>query len=87
MDTPTPYQITLTGLIIHQPGDSEPEEWTLDAIVSQMVADSVNIKVAPMIAKRTEKRAYRCSICGGRHASNHCPQAQDTTIKNAGGAK
>lgn len=86
MDSPTPYQITLTGLIIHQPGETEPDTWTLETIVSQMVPDSVNIKAAPMIAKRTEKRAYRCSICGGRHASNHCPQAQDTTIQE-GGAK
>tara|TARA_Y100001938_G_scaffold20746_2_gene26396 strand:- start:2195 stop:2443 length:249 start_codon:yes stop_codon:yes gene_type:complete len=80
----TPHQVTITGLVVLE-DESDPECLAAATLLDLMVPMSVNVSSAPMTAQRRHKRSYRCSICGGRHAANHCPQQREINTK--GGAE
>ena len=77
MSLPIPHQVTIVGVVFQHEGQQEPDTWPIATILKDMVAESVSITSAPMTPQRKTKRAYTCSICGGRHSSTHCPHAKD----------
>ncbi len=74
---PIPHQVTITGVVFQNEGDAEPDDWAIEAVLKKMIAESVRVSSAPMTPQRKTKRAYTCSICGGRHSATHCPHVKE----------
>tara|TARA_R100001086_G_scaffold108407_1_gene54738 strand:- start:202 stop:444 length:243 start_codon:yes stop_codon:yes gene_type:complete len=73
------HQVTITGLVIQQEGEIEPECWPIKTLQQEMIEETINVSSMQLKAAFTQKRAYTCSICGGRHSARFCPN------KNKGG--
>ena len=84
MEGITLHQITITGLVFQHEGESPPDCWDVEAVISELISGSVSVSSVPMSPANKQKRAYKCSICGGRHAATHCPHKDDDVIKEGG---
>tara|TARA_Y100000004_G_scaffold9576_2_gene10433 strand:+ start:7455 stop:7766 length:312 start_codon:yes stop_codon:yes gene_type:complete len=69
------HHITITGLVVQEDGDSHPDSWSIGGVCNSLIQETVEVTSSPL--KVQKKRAYTCSICGGRHSSRFCPHKDE----------
>lgn len=65
------HQVKITGLVVQREGEMPPDLWPQKELLEQIIQQTVEVSCLPL--KAIKKRAYSCSICGGRHSSRFCP--------------
>lgn len=72
------YRVFVTGLVIQDEDHDDVQHWDQQAILDSLINTNFQFRELkddqtwPQPA--TKKRAYTCSICGGRHSARHCPK-------------
>ena len=71
------YRVFITGIAIREDGEQPPDHWPVDTLVHDMHSIECEARLLEddreWPSKEKPKRAYTCSICGGRHSARFCP--------------
>ncbi len=79
---PTVHRVFITAIVIKYPDEQPPSHWALEGLLEGGRMNDVEVECRPLKDDRTwpsfgkpkQKRAYTCSICGGRHSARWCPE-------------
>ena len=71
------HQVTITGLVIQAEGESDPGAWAIEALQAELIEETINVSTMQLKPVYAQKRAYTCSICGGRHSARFCPHKDE----------